>query len=326
MKLLINIPAYNEEEKIKQTITSLPKKIKGIKKIKYQVIDDGSRDKTKQIAKDLKVHYVYSNRINRGLGLTFRKAVLKAIENDFHIMINIDADGQFNPDDIEKLIKPILKKEADIVIASRFSGIEPKNMPKIKYFLNILGAKIVGLFLNYKIDDLTCGFRAYNQESLMRLNLNHQFTYTQETIVDAISKNLKVIWHPVKVTYFKDRKAKMTKSITTFIFQSLMIIFKTIRDTKPLKFFALPAIFMIGFSAIIYLYFFISYLYNYYAHGVLKISPYQNWILLASIILILGIQFLVFAFLADMTRSNRKLLEDELYEDRKFRKNYNQKK
>lgn len=311
MKLLINIPAYNEDRVIANTIKSLPKAVEGFSKVKVQLIDDGSTDRTREVAKEAGVNYVYSGKINRGLGIAFRKAVLKALENGFDVMVNIDADGQFNPQDIPNLVKPILNKEADLVIGSRFSGVKPKNMPFIRRFLNRVAAKTVGIFLGTKTGDITCGFRAYNREAMLRLNLTHQFTYTQETIIDAIGKNLKLVWVPVEVTYFRDRKAKLTKSVTNFIYQSLMIIFKTLRDTQPLKFFGLPALLMILGAVVTFAIFIFFYLQSF------KISPYRNWLGLGSVLGIMGVQFMIFAFLADMIKTNRKVAEDEMYEERK---------
>ena len=317
MKLLVNIPAYNEAETIKKTIQDIPRKIEGISSIAIQVVDDGSTDDTKLSAKKAGAEFIYSHRINRGLGIAFRSAVLQALEKGFDIMVNIDADGQFNPKDIPQLIKPILAKRADIVIGSRFSGIKPKGMPFVRKTLNKLAAQIVGAFLGTKTADITCGFRAYNREAMLKLNLTHQFTYTQETIIDALSKKLKILWIPIQVVYFKNRKAKLTKSLSNFIYQSLMIIFKTLRDTKPLKFFGFPAMASIIASLIIFFVFIFNYLQTF------KISPYRNWIGLGSIFLFMGIQFIIFAFLADMVKSNRQLIEDRMYEEKKlqFRKN-----
>lgn len=318
MKLLINVPAYNEEKAIYQTVSNLPRQVAGFDEVKIQVLDDGSTDQTKAEAMRAGADYIFSNEVNRGIGITFRRAVLHALENGFDVMVNIDADGQFDPSDITKLTQPIIDQKADIAIGSRFSGISPKNMPLIKKTLNSFASKIVGLFLGIKTDDITCGFRAYNRESMLRLNLPHQFTYTQESIIDALEKKLKIVWVPAAVTYFADRKPKVTKSIYRFITQSGAIIFKTLRDTRPLKFFGIPATIMIGASLIIFVGFFIQYLQT------LKITPYSNWIFAASVLLILGIQFMVFALLADMIKSNRKLVEDEMYERRQHY--YNHKK
>lgn len=313
MRLVINIPAYNEEKTIGALIGSLPRKVDGFSEVIVQVVDDGSSDNTITESRKAGADFIFENKINRGLGLTFRRAVFEALDGGCDVMVNIDADGQFGSEDIPKLLEPIVKQEADIVIGSRFSGIKPVNMPGIKRVLNILGAKIVGLFLGVKMDDLTCGFRAYSREALLKLNLNHQFTYTQETIIDAVSKKLKVSWVPVQVRYFKNREAKMTKSIVNFIFQSLFIILKALRDTKPLKFFGFPALLLIFVSSAI----FTSFLFYY--SQTLKVTPYRNWLALASILLLLGIQLLIFAFLADMIKSNRKIAEDEMTEQRRSR-------
>ena len=311
MRLVINIPAFNEEKVIARTIQNLPRELPEFEEVIIQVIDDGSTDATVEKALSAGAHKVISSGLNRGLGSAFRGAVLQALESGADIMINIDADGQFNSADIPKLLAPVLNRKADIAIGSRFSGIKPQNMPFIRSFLNQLAAKLVGLFLGAKTADITCGFRAYNREALLRLNLTHQFTYTQETIIDALGKNLKLTWVPVAVTYFKNRKAKMTKHLSTFIFQSLMIIFKTIRDTKPLKFFGFPALFLLFVSGVIFVIFLVFYFQTF------KITPFRNWLGAASVLLLVGGQLLVFAFLADMIRTSRKLAEDEMYEQRK---------
>jgi len=131
------------------------------------------------------------------------------------VFVNIDADGQFDSADIPALLKPIFDGEADMVVADRFGDKEKKakNIPWIKDALNRLAARIVGGFLKTRISDLTCGYRALNRETMLRLNLPGDFTYTQETIIDAIGKNLKIVWVPVNVTYFKDRKRECFATI-----------------------------------------------------------------------------------------------------------------
>jgi glycosyltransferase involved in cell wall biosynthesis len=307
MKLVINIPAFNEEKKIGETIQSLPRQLSGISEIVIQVVDDGSKDRTLEVAKNAGADFVYSHDKNRGIGITFRTAVGKALGNWADIMVNIDADGQFNSRDIQKLINPILNGQADMVSASRFGNKKAKDMPKSKYYLNQIAAKIIGKFLNYKIDDLTCGFRAYNREALLRLNLPGNFTYTQETIIDAIGKNLKLIWVPVEVVYFSERKSRVVKSIYKYVNNSARIILKAVRDVRPMKFFGIPATVLILISLGFFLYFFIMYLNEF------KITPYRNYLLVAITLLLVGLQFLVFALMADMIKSNRKLTEDQMY-------------
>jgi len=319
MLIIVNIPAYNEAKKIGSVVKAIPRRFKGVE-IKVQVSDDGSEDDTVKVSRDAGAEFVYSFP-HRGLGLTFRSGVEKALENGADIMVNIDADGQFSPNDIPKIFNPVLKGEADMVVASRFSGEKkhnPVSMPWIKKFLNVTAAKMVGLFWGQKIDDLTCGFRAYERELLMRLNLNHPFTYTQETIIDALSKNFKIIWIPVKVTYFEKRESRMTGKLGKFIFESTRIIVGMLCDTKPLKFFGLPALILI-ISALILFGIFLSYYF-----GDFKITPYRNWLIIGGIAIVLGIQLMIFALVADMIRSERQISEENLYLARKAR--YDRKK
>ncbi|MDZ7611579.1 MAG: glycosyltransferase family 2 protein [Candidatus Moranbacteria bacterium] len=321
MILIVNIPAYNEEKVIAGTIERIKKSFnadfyqKGegriFQKKMIQVIDDGSSDKTAELAKKANADLVISHETNRKLGIAFKTGTENALKNQADIMVNIDADGQFDPEDIPKLIKPILEGESDMVIANRFGEHEAKDIPWVKEFLNRFAARIIGFFLNHRIEDLTCGFRAHNKETLLRLNIASTFTYTQETIIDAIGKNLKLKWVPVKVTYFADRDSKMVKSVWKFINNSSKIILKAIRDVRPLKFFGWPGLFFVFLALIGFGFFFINYIQT------LKISPYLNYIFFSSISLLLGIQLLVFALIADMIRSNRKITEEISYSQKK---------
>lgn len=307
MRLIINLPAFNEEEKIGDTIKRIPRTIAGADEVFVQVIDDGSRDRTAEVAKAAGADFVYSNGVNRGIGKTFRHAVERALENGADIMVNIDADGQFDPLDIEKLIRPILSGQADMVSADRFSYHKAKNIPWIKDVLNRFAADIIGRFMNAEISDLTCGFRAYNQETLLRLNLPGDYTYTQEVIIDALGKNLKVLWIPVEVTYFEGRKSRVVKSITSYVSNSSRIILKAVRDVRPMKFFGIPGLLLIALSSIMFVGFLFFYLQDF------KISPYRNYLLFSIVTLLIGLQFFVFALIADMIKSSRKLTEDLMY-------------
>jgi len=321
MKLIISIPAYNEEEVIKKTITRIKKSFnddfyknkegKVIKEKLIQVIDDGSRDQTAIKAKKAGADIVISHETNRRLGAVFGTSVGSALKNKADLMVNIDADGQFDPDDIPKLLKPVLTGESDMVIANRFGDIKATDIPLIKNLINQFAAKIISFFLDYKIDDLTCGFRAHGKETLLRLNLTNNFTYTQETIIDAIGKNLKLKWVPVHVTYFADRKSRIVKSVWKFIHNGFKIILKAIRDARPLKFFGIPALFLIILSLFGYSWFLLNYFQEF------KISPFLNYVIFSSVLLILGIQLLVFALIADMIKSNRKITEELSYQHKK---------
>lgn len=307
MKLIVNIPAFNEAEKIGETIRRIPRSFEGIDEVVIHVVDDGSSDHTAEIAREAGADRVVVHTRNRGLGKAFRTSVETALETNADIMVNIDADGQFDPNDIGILIKPVLSGEADIVSADRFGEHAAKNIPLIKDRLNRLAARLISGFLKTPIQDLTCGFRAYNRESLLRLNLLENFTYTQEVIIDAIGKGLKIIWIPVAVTYFAERKSKMTKSIVNYIRQSSRIIVKAVRDVRPMKFFGVPGFTLIGISILLFFVFFAFYVQDF------KISPYRNYLFFSALFFIVGLQFVVFALLADMVKSNRRLIEEQLY-------------
>ncbi|MFA5871160.1 MAG: glycosyltransferase family 2 protein [Parcubacteria group bacterium] len=318
MRLIVNIPAYNEEDKISEIIENIRAsfasefyangKGKIISEKLVQVVDDGSTDRTFEKARASQADIIVSYKPNRRLAYAFKRAVESALENGADIMVNIDADGQFDPNDISKLLIPILDGKSDMVIANRFGKHKAKDMPMVRNFFNRLAAKMVGFFLNYKTEDLTCGFRAHSRETLLRLNLtNMNFTYTQETIIDAIGKNLKLMWVPVTVTYFADREPKITKSIWKFIANGFKIILKAVRDVRPLKFFGSPGFFLIAVSLVVFLFF----LYHYFL--TFQITTYRNYILLSFFLFVVGFQFLVFALIADMIKSNRKLTEEQMY-------------
>jgi glycosyltransferase involved in cell wall biosynthesis len=321
MKLIVNIPAYNEEDVIGETIKRIKKSFqsdfykngqgKVIKEKLIQVVNDGSKDKTVEVSKKAGADIIVSHSTNRRLGAVFSSAVTSSLKNKVDFMVNIDADGQFNPDDIPLLLEPVINGESDLVIGSRFGGIKAENMPFIRNFFNQLAVKVISFFLGYKIGDLTCGFRAHSREALLRLNLTNNFTYTQETIIDAIVKNLKIKWIPVKVLYFENREAKITKSIWKFINNGFKILLKAIRDARPLKFFGVPALFFILVSIIGYGWFLFHYFQNF------KISPFINYLFFSSLFLLLGIQLLIFALVADMIKSNRKITEELAYQTKK---------
>lgn len=316
MRLIINMPAYNEEAVIGNTIKQMPRHFQGIDEVLVQVVDDGSTDQTARIAEEAGADFVLRHGINRRLGVMFATASENALKAGADIMVNIDADGQFDSAEIQTLIDPILRNQADMVVGDRFSQSSAKNIPWIKDFFNRLGASMVGSFLNVKTSDLTCGFRAHSRETLLRLNNPTGFTYTQETIIDAIGKNLRILWVPVQVTYFANRQSKIVKSIYSFVGNSARIILKAVRDVRPMKFFGFPGLMLIAIAFIGFVTFFVHYLSSGF-----KVTPYLNYLLSSSILFIIGIQLLIFAFIADMIKSNRKLTEDLMYQARKDRYN-----
>lgn len=318
MKLIVNIPAYNEEGRIGETITRIRESFSAdfyttgegakISQKLIQMVDDGSSDNTVEVARKAGLDLLVSYKPNRRLAYSFKRAVENALENSADIMVNIDADGQFNPQDIPKLISPILAGTHDMTIANRFGGITAKDIPWIRSLLNKFAARMVGFFLNYRTEDLTCGFRAHNRETLLRLNLtNVSFTYTQETIIDAIGKNLKLKWVPINVTYFADRDPKITKSILKFVVNGFKIILKAVRDVRPMKFFGIPGTILVVSSLLVFALFLVHYFQTF------QITTYRNYLFLSVILLFVGSQLLIFALIADMIKTNRNLTEEQMY-------------
>ncbi len=307
MRLIVNLPAYNEAEKIGQTIARIPRTMPGIHEVLIQVVDDGSKDDTARIAHEAGADFVVSHPTNRGIGRVFRTAVEHTLAQEADYMAFIDADGQFDPQDIPKLLAPIQEGRADLVSADRFTESSAENIPAIKSVLNRFAARLIGGFMNINIPDLTCGFRVYNRETLLRLNLPGDFTYTQEVIIDALGKNLKLVFVPVTVTYFTDRKSRVVKSIFGYLNNSFRIILRAVRDVRPMKFFGIPGLILMFISIALFLIFLTNYFQD------LKITPYRNYLISSLATFVIGLQFFVFALIADMIKTNRRLTEDLMY-------------
>ncbi len=310
MKLTIYIPALNEEEGIGDVIEHLPKSIEGVDNIEVLVVDDGSTDNTVKIAREHGAKVV-SHGINKGVGKAFQTAVQYALENSTDILVSIDADRQFNSEQIPDMIQPLLKNEADMVTGNRFKDGMPENMPKSKYWGNKQMSRLISIISGQKFRDVSCGFRAYNREALMRLNLFGAFTYTQETILDMVYKGLRVIEFPVDVKYFKSRKSRVAGSIFNYTFRTLKIILRTLRDYKPMLFFGG----MGGVSMFIGLIFEIFMFTHYFLTG--NFSPYKSFGFIGLGFIIFGMMLLIVGLLADMFNRVRKNQERIMYEMKK---------
>lgn len=260
MKLAVVTICMNEAKTIEELINRIPKKVPGIDKIEVHLIDDGSQDATAEIARRAGAR-VHSDGSNRGLAFRFREAVNIVLDSDADIMVNIDGDLQFSPEDIPKLVQGVVKGEYDFVAADRFTDPktgrphQPDNMPSVKYWGNRVGAAIVSRLSGKKLNDVTCGFRAYNRRALFALNTNGSHTYTQESFQVLAAKRFRILTVPTKVKYFKDRKSRVVKSIPKYIVVSGINILRAFRDFAPLKFFVtlgnLP--FVLGLVCLVFL-------------------------------------------------------------------------
>lgn len=237
LRLLVAIPCLNEAATIAQVIREIPRSIAGVHSIDVLVIDDGSEDSTSMEATSAGAIVLRHSR-NRGVGSAFQSAVNYAVEQGYDVMVNIDGDRQFNPVDIPKLVAPILSGEADMVTASRFidASMTPK-MPKVKLYGNHMMSYLISRLVRRKFADVSCGFRCYSRESLLKINLNGAFTYTQETFLDFAAKSLEIKEVPIDVQYFDDRKSRVAGSISKYAINTSKIIFRGYRDYFPLRFF-----------------------------------------------------------------------------------------
>ena len=215
VKLIIQIPCLNEEHTLPKTIADLPKEIEGVDSIEILVIDDGSTDKTSEVARELGTKYVLRFTNNKGLAKAFIAGINESLKLNADIIVNTDADNQYYGGDIEKLIQPILKNEADIVIGDR--QVETiRHFSPLKIFLQKLGSWVVRQLSGTQIPDATSGFRAYSREAALQLNVVSDFTYTIETIISAGKKNLAIAHVPVK-TNKKLRESRLFPSIQVYL-------------------------------------------------------------------------------------------------------------
>jgi len=307
LSLLIYIPALNEEKTIHDVIKKLPQKIEGVGKISCLVIDDGSKDRTAEIAKEAGV-VVLSHSKNFGLGIAFRNAVRYSLENDFDILVGIDADNQFDPAEIPRLITDIIDEKASMVIGNRFNRGRPKNMPIIKYWGNFMVATLLNFFSDEKLRDVSCGYRAYSREVLLHMNLFGIFSYTHESILSIKLKGLNIKEYPIKVTYFEGRRSRLATSILNYFVQSSIIIFRVLLDFKPIMVFGLPGLLSILISVIFGVYLLLHF-FNTGAY-----TPYKAYGFFSLGFAIIGFLLLLIGLLADMVNRIRLNQEKMIYQ------------
>ena len=224
MKLIIQMPCYNEEETLPISINALPRKVDGFDKVEFLLIDDGSTDRSIEIAKELGVDHIVHLKKNRGLADVFTAGLDACISHGADIIVNTDADNQYNANDIPKLVKPILDGTADIVIGAR-PITQIQHFSLIKKILQKFGSYIVRRVSNTDIKDAPSGFRAISRDAALKLNVFNNYTYTLETIIQAGRKNMAILSVPISVN--EDlRPSRLVRSIPSYIKKSIFTIFR----------------------------------------------------------------------------------------------------
>jgi glycosyltransferase involved in cell wall biosynthesis len=306
------MPALNEEDNIQNVIANLPQKMNEIDTIEFLVVDDGSTDRTVEMACSAGAQVVSHGR-NRGVGAAFQSAVQFALQNAADILVGIDADGQFDPAEIPALIQPILARQSDMVAGNRFTSGMPVNMPPLKYWGNQKVAQLVSAITGQKFQDVSCGFRAYSREALLRLNIFGEFTYTHETLLSLAYQGLRVMEFPIMVKYDPKRKSRVAGSIFRYAIQTSKIILRVLLDYRPIRVFGSFGGACIGIG-IVFEVFLIG---HYIITG--SFTPYKATGFIGLGFIIFGLLVLIIALVSDMLNRLRMNQDKILYELKRMR-------
>lgn len=301
MKLIIQIPCFNESETLSIALASLPRTVKGFDAVEWLIIDDGSTDNTASVAKVSGVDHIIRHTQNQGLARAFMTGLSACLRLDADVIVNTDADNQYNADDIPVLTRPILEQRADIVVGAR--PIETiQHFSPLKRLLQKIGSWVVRMASKTDIPDAPSGFRAISREAAQRLMVFNDYTYTLETIIQAGQKNMAITSVPIRVN--EDlRPSRLVKSIPSYIKRSIITIIRIFVIYRPFRFFGTIGALLFSMGLIVgirYLWFYFS------GQGAGHIQS----LILSSILLGMGFQAFLIAFIADLLAANRRLLED----------------
>lgn len=305
MKLIINIPCFNEEETLPLVFEKMPKIIPGIDKIEYQIIDDGSTDKTIEVAKKLGVHHIvtYRGKNRRWLGRAFKMGMDNALKNSADILVNTDGDNQYPSEMIPDLIKPILEGKAEIVIGDRQTN-KIDEFSFVKKVLQKLGSFVTQVAAGGKVPDAVSGFRAYSKEALQKINILTNFTYTVDTIMQSNKKGIDIAWVKIRVNP-KTRESRLIKNIWSKVKKSGGAIVRMYAIYEPFKTFTYigGSIFFGAFA------FWGRYAYFYFSGDT---AGHLQSLVAGGVLFMIGVQLFGLGLLAELLSVNRKLLEDQL--------------
>lgn len=311
MKLIIQIPCLNEEETLPATLADIPRSIDGVDSVEILVIDDGCTDRTVEIAKSLGVNHILSFAGNRGLGFSFSAGIDFCLQHGADIIVNTDGDNQYFGGDIPKLVKPILDRQADLVIGDR----EPHKVAHfspIKKFLQTLGSTVVSRLARAEVSDVASGFRAYTREAAMRLACSTDFDHTVDHAIQAGRKKLKVVNVPIR-TNNKLRESRLFSNIGVFVTRSVGIMARVYSSYRAFKIYATLGSITFGIGFLVgcrFLYLF------FIGDG----DQHVQSLILAAILLLAGFQMILTGIVADLINAQRSLIEDVAYRQQRAEK------
>ena len=302
MKLVIQIPCLDEEATLPLTLADLPKSLPGIDSIEVLVIDDGSTDRTGEVAYAHGVHRVVRFPARRGLARAFDTGLREALAMGADIIVNTDADNQYQGADVGKLTEPILAGRADMVVGTRpIDSIE--HFSPLKKLLQRLGSVVVRALSNSDVPDTTSGFRAYSREAALRLTVLTGFTYTLETLIQASQKNITIAHVPIRVNA-KLRESRLFKGMWAYVTRSLGTMLRVYLLYQPLKFFMTLSALSLGLSLALFARFVI----------IFALQPQQSGhvqsLVVAGALAVIGVLFVALGVLSDLIAMNRRLLEE----------------
>jgi len=309
MKLIIQIPCYNEEQTLPETVRDLPRAIPGVDEIEYLIVDDGSTDRTVEVAQELGVHHIVRHAHNRGLAQAFITGLQAALHAGADIIVNTDADNQYSGQDIPRLVVPILAGHADMVIGDRGVARHPYFSP-FKRRLQQLGSWVVGQAAGVHVPDATSGFRAFTREAALRLLVLSEYSYTLETLIQAGARRMAVVHVPIHVNP-QTRPSRLMRNLFDFISNSTATILRVYTMYRPLRIF-------LGASAVFILAGLLLGLRFLYFYGNGLGSGHVQSLILMAVLLIVGFQTFMIGLLADLVGFNRKILEETLYRLRRL--------
>ncbi|MBO6087176.1 glycosyltransferase family 2 protein [bacterium] len=301
MKLVIQIPCYNEEQSLPVTLNALPKKINGIDEIEILIINDGSDDKTVEVAKSLGVDNFVDFPRNSGLAKAFSAGLNKSLQMGADIIVNTDADNQYCAEDIENIVKPILDGNADIVIGSRPVS-QIVHFSFVKKILQKIGSFVMRILSSTDVEDAPSGFRAFSRNAAVQINVFDKYTYTLETIIQAHAKGLVIKSVPIRVNPDL-RKSRLVKNTWDYIFRSVITMCRMFVIYRPFRFFATIALLFALSGLILGLRFLYFYLFS-------SGAGHVQSLILSAILIIIGVQVFVIAILSELVSINRKMIED----------------